>query len=1756
MGKQWTPPTTDEPIGTWQPPTTDELVSPVKKKASTPALPPGVDLSGSGLNASHLSQQSNELSPIIDPQTRKENALSQSRKINPDNLYKTDKVNYVNYILSNNKNIDWVKRLYEKNAPSIQIDGETERSTHLMGDDGNGYVFPTIIRQNGKLVHLTEDEAYNYAKKTNTGIQLPKDQGTWFANNGYKLGSGVNNDIDKTGTPLNNPNYRLPSDNSSVINNAQQIGDINRERKSADAQLGEPQNTKRGIIDEMSQALYLPAFNQGFNDLVVKPLAGATDFVDRTIDKAYTAVTGEKTPEWLRKKGAFDKVAKYYDDAFQERDKPTNLVSEVAEGVVGTLPIMASLATGSGEANILSKTPKLVSSLTKTLATTKAATAYKDATDEGKGYLASLNKAAEGGAEGAKEGLLLEAQMLDGGALGKGVANKLAEKGLLKGGKAGEALLHALSVGTVFGGTSAGQDILDGKDIDTREAAKQFGMGLAFEMLPVAKGLNDEIADRKESKKINDNAVQNAAMASSASNLNSESAYRTLLNTDADQLTAIKDNIKDGHETLYANSIEQGMKAYEEGNLSEKRNLYADQLALKTQGDVKFIEDKLKTDRNEILDTIQNSDELSDAEKQDLVNKINVLSPQEVAEPVLMSDADRMAQNQETDNKIAQFQANFPEYKVDPLEDLPESVVRTFDRVDADLPTDPVAINEASDWLYNKYKQLTQMKDSDTRMLTIPQIEAMQEQLGEDISLLENHKLKYHGEEPQATAEGSPAAIEEAQSAEPPVGVPNEIPTDIGQQETQIANEPISESTPTPAEVLPNQEAEIPAPVNETPVVPEPQVEAPAIAAEKPTEKTHIPTVSEVKNERQSLSKEEVARKTELRKKFFGQLNDITRIPTLLADKEFREYAGLVFKEAAGDFKYFSKELIESVGEKIKEHLPQLFKEIQEEKSLPAKNEANEQVAKEMGVKVEKTQGGKRTNEVIEKEASDAIKDGYDTPELIDKIINDNHAASDVEVAILAKYRDAKQRQIKEQGDELADSGATMSKKKFIELSQANEAALMDIQDVIEDIQKTGSITGSALRARQLEVQKEYSLANMIIRKRQANGNEKLTSEQLADVTKTVNELEATQKALEARLKKVEADNTKLKAEQEIKRTRIDRRKVAKSELASERAKIFEDIRSDLKKIRQSGTLSSDIPYRRELAAVSKHIPALLRNLAQEGVVRIEDVVDNIYTTLKPDFDEITKRDVTDLIAGKYNEKKPTRSELQDNIRALRTQAKLAAEIEDLEAGKKTAKTIFKNTKEKNEYVEGLRKRLNELTKEDTPSPEEKSLSALKKRLQGNIDKLSKRISEGDYSKEEPKKPVAMDAEALELRRKYDKIKREFDLQVARDHLAQRTKTQKRIDDLLNITALPRALKSSFDFSAVGRQGLFLAPHLKESKAAFKEMFGQAFSEKRYEDWISDLKHTEMYDLMKDSGLYIADKSDPKLMAREEMFTSTLAERVPGVKQSERAYTAYLNVLRTGVFESEARKLMDRGYTPESDPKEFESLARVINILSGRGEIPKAWGHSAPKVLSLGLFSPRFLASRLQTLYLWADPSLSRNAKLLAAKDIGSVLGSAALLLGLASFAGYKVSTNPTSTNFLKIQDEQEGGSTYYDILGGLPQYVRLLSQLATGKRTSAKGNVADLTAKRGRSNPWGTTRLDVLGTFARGKLAPAPGIALNLMAGKDVIGQPYSLWPNVPMELAPLPATDLWDAYKVGGIDNALKVLIPAQAGVGVSSY
>ena len=104
----------------------------------------------------------------------------------------------IDNILKANKKLDWVKRLYEKDTPSIVLPGQEYPSTHYMESSDN-LVYPTIIRNaDGKLEYLG-NKARDYAIKTNTAIKLSSEEdANWFGEN-YKKGTNVLKQFKKGG---------------------------------------------------------------------------------------------------------------------------------------------------------------------------------------------------------------------------------------------------------------------------------------------------------------------------------------------------------------------------------------------------------------------------------------------------------------------------------------------------------------------------------------------------------------------------------------------------------------------------------------------------------------------------------------------------------------------------------------------------------------------------------------------------------------------------------------------------------------------------------------------------------------------------------------------------------------------------------------------------------------------------------------------------------------------------------------------------------------------------------------------------------------------------------------------------------------------------------------------------------------------------------------------------------------------------------------------------------------------------------------------------------------------------------------------------------------------------------------------------------------------------------------------------------------------------------------------------------------------
>ena len=112
------------------------------------------------------------------------------------NLFNTNKTAWVDSIHNARKgDLNFVQRMFDQRAGSIQIPGQRGTSTHFM-ESGDKRAYPTVVQMpNGKLQYLNQndkDAAWNYAKRTKQFIQFPTDeQAEWYANDGYKKGTGV-----------------------------------------------------------------------------------------------------------------------------------------------------------------------------------------------------------------------------------------------------------------------------------------------------------------------------------------------------------------------------------------------------------------------------------------------------------------------------------------------------------------------------------------------------------------------------------------------------------------------------------------------------------------------------------------------------------------------------------------------------------------------------------------------------------------------------------------------------------------------------------------------------------------------------------------------------------------------------------------------------------------------------------------------------------------------------------------------------------------------------------------------------------------------------------------------------------------------------------------------------------------------------------------------------------------------------------------------------------------------------------------------------------------------------------------------------------------------------------------------------------------------------------------------------------------------------------------------------------------------------
>lgn len=716
------------------------------------------------------------------------------------------------------------------------------------------------------------------------------------------------------------------------------------------------------------------------------------------------------------------------------------------------------------------------------------------------------------------------------------------------------------------------------------------------------------------------------------------------------------------------------------------------------------------------------------------------------------------------------------------------------------------------------------------------------------------------------------------------------------------------------------------------------------------------------------------------------------------------------------------------------------------------------------------------------------------------------------------------------------------------------------IQDQIEKLSRAadvaGTIGGRFLQSRKAFVPVEESLSDYVMREKEINKDAPLTEQQKETVQKEYNEITEAEKAYQQKIAGLEAENARLRAEKSLPKKSGQKTKKTHEDFVTERKEIFSSIKDKLKKARGESQATL-VPYAKELIAISPDIAKLVKNLVEEGVTKLADIVKEVHGTLKDEIKGITEKDIHDLIAGEYSEKKQTRNEISAKLFDLRQEAKLINKLEELKKGVEP-KTEEKKIK-RNQEIEALRKQVKEqdITK----------LSEYKNRTKQQIEKLQKDLDSGNFAKEEKKEPLKLDAEAKRLQDNLVKLKNERQLRLLKQEYENSSKWNKIQTEAVNVLGVPRALMATGDFSAVLRQALLpTVSHPVIASKAATEMFKSALSKKNYDRWFFELENSERYPLIKESGLALTDTNTPKLDAKEEQFMNNLAQKIPLigrlVKGSERAYSQYLNKMRVDLFNRFADQLQKEGRTFENSKEAYEQTANFVNNMTGRGDMGKTLNESAP-ILNQLFFSPRLMASRLNTLTYLAQPRFYKQVPKNVRKDyfrsLAATAGLGLTILGLAKLGGAETEDDPRSTEFGKIKV----GNTRWDIWGGHQQYIRAASQIISGKKKTSSGNIVEL----GGKGPYDQSRGDVGGTLLRGKLAPVPSLAVDLMKGENIVGERVTgdwesgpkevgIKKNIKTHLLPLLYTGLEEAMEDQGVKAIFTVGVPSAFGVGVNTY
>jgi hypothetical protein len=346
------------------------------------------------------------------------------------------------------------------------------------------------------------------------------------------------------------------------------------------------------------------------------------------------------------------------------------------------------------------------------------------------------------------------------------------------------------------------------------------------------------------------------------------------------------------------------------------------------------------------------------------------------------------------------------------------------------------------------------------------------------------------------------------------------------------------------------------------------------------------------------------------------------------------------------------------------------------------------------------------------------------------------------------------------------------------------------------------------------------------------------------------------------------------------------------------------------------------------------------------------------------------------------------------------------------------------------------------------------------KQLQNIEAQLQKRIDDKNFGAKPKAEPfdVTITPEGLAATKRVAEARQQYSQMKEEARRAAWGPARIAGEYALNLVDLSRRVWSSSDFSGLRRQGglVFWSDPAVWAKSVVPTVraYSEKYSQKR---WLQNTERENFKNGYYKRGKlrYVEGDGTGNFGHIDDVFQSKMADRIPNVKRSARAFATTLNELRFGLFD----KLVENSENPRNlTDAELRDIGEVVNTWTGTSKLPF---NLDARTLGLPFWAPGFVASgfKAATGSPWwtADTPYGRKV---AVVRYAKAIGRLAALYGAIEAMNMlrdeddqvEIEYNPTSSLFGSIRI----GDYYLNPMNHVRPYLTLLSRGILGEEKSA----------------------------------------------------------------------------------------------------